>query len=371
MKHANKNTPQQYFDHEDEIDLVATAKTLWEGRKEIIKITLIFSGFGLFLALTSPTEFTSTIVVKPTLSNSKSGISGGLGGLAAIAGINIDGAGSAAEIHPNLYPKIIDSFGFQKELMKSPISVKNLNTEVSYEEYYTQIYRLSPLEFLKKHTIGLPNLLFNHFKSKKEFTPSNNNGFQIISKTDKEIIERLKTQVRVIIDEKQGVVQLSASMPEPLQAAQMVVSAQNLLQSKVINHKLKKAGENLDFIVNRFNEKKREFKEAQDNLAKYRDANKNVNSATAQTEAQRLESEYQLAFSIFSELAKQVETQKIKVKENTPVFAVLQNAVVPLDKSNTSKKAMLIISAMLGVFVGAALTFVKTSIESIKTRWAE
>ena len=371
MEHTNKNMPQQYSDHEDEIDLIALAKTLWGGRKEVVKITLIFMVVGLFVALTSPAEYTSTVVVKPTLSDSKSKLGGSLGGLAAMAGINLGGTSSAAEIHPTLYPKIIESYGFQKELMESYVYVEELNSEVSFEEYYTQIHRLSLLELLKKYTLGLPRVIIKILNSKKDITTSNSNTFQIISETDKEMMKLLKEQLRVNVDEKQGFVSISANMPEGLQAAQMVLSAQNILQRKVINHKLKKAEEDLAFIEERYNEKKKAFEQAQGNLAKYRDANKNVNTAIAQTEAERLESEYQLAFSVYSELAKQVETQKIQVKENTPVFAVLQDAVVPLEKSNTSKSVTLIIWSFLGAFFGVAFTFAKTFIADIKEKWEE
>ena len=371
MTHSNKNILQQYSDHEDEIDLIALVKILWVGRKEFIKITLIFMGIGLFVALTSPSEYTSTVVVKPTLSDSKSKLSSSLGGLAAMAGINIAGTSSTAEIHPTLYPKIVESYSFQKELMESSVYVEKLNSEVSFEEYYTELHTLSILQLLKKYTLGLPELIVSSIKRKKEALDSGENIFHTISETDKEMMELIEKQLRVNVDEKQGFVSISATMPEGLQAAQLVLSAQNILQEKVINHKLKKAQEDLGFIEERYNEKKKAFEQAQKNLARYRDANKNVNTAIAQTEAERLESEYQLAFSVYSELAKQVETQKIQVKENTPVFAVLQDAVVPLEKSNTSKSVTLIIWSFLGVFFGVAITFAKKFIADIKEKWEE
>ena len=369
-----KNIPQQ-TEHQhiedDEIDLIALAKTLWKGRKNIIKITLIFMGIGLLIALTTPAQYTSTVVVKPTLSDSKSKLGGSLGGLAAMAGINLGGSSSAAEIHPTLYPKIVESYSFQKELMQSSVYVEKLNAEVSFEEYYTEIHNPSVLGFIKKYTIGLPGLILKNLKRKKEIPVSAENVFHTISETDKKMIQLLKDQLEVNIDEKQGFVSLSATMPENLQATQLVANAQNILQRKVIAHKLKKAEEDLSFIEERFNEKKMDFEQAQGNLARYRDANKNVNSAIAQTEAERLESEYQLAFSVYSELAKQVETQKIQVKENTPVFAVLKEAVVPLEKSSTSKSVTLVIWSFLGVFIGVALTFAKTFIANIKEKWDE
>lgn len=369
MEHKNKNMPQQYLDHEDQIDLIALAKTLWDGRKDIVKITLIFMGIGLFIALTSPAEYTSTVVVKPTLSDSKSKLGGNLGGLAAIAGINLGGGSSAAEIHPSLYPKIVESYSFQKELMESYVYVEELNLQVSFEQYYTELHTLSILQLVKKYTLGLPKLILSIIKRKEEGPGSAENIFHTISETDKKMMKLLQEQLRVNVDEKLGFVSISASMPEGLQAAQMVLSAQNILQKKVIDHKLKKAEEDLVFIEERYNEKKKAFEQAQENLARYRDANRNVNTATAQTEAERLESEYQLAFSVYSELAKQVENQKIQVKENTPVFAVLQDAVVPLEKSSTSKIITLAICSFLGLFVGVVITFSKTFITDIKEKW--
>ena len=82
-----------------------------------------------------------------------------------------------------------------------------------------------------------------------------------------------------------------------------------------------------------------------------------------------MESEYQLAFSVYSELAKQVETQKIQVKENTPVFAVLQDAVVPLEKSSTSKIMTLAIWSFLGLFVGVASPLQKHLLQTSKKKW--
>jgi len=236
--------------------------------------------------------------------------------------------------------------------MESNIYVADLNTEMSFEKYYTEFHSLSILEFIEKYTIGLPGLIISSLKSKEDVFVSAAQEFQAISEKDKDMMLLIEEQLKVSVDEEQGFVSISATMPNKLQAAQLALSAERILQRKVINHKLKKAKEDLDFIEDRYREKKNAFEQAQENLAKYRDANKNVNTASAQTEAERLESEYQLAFSVYSELAKQVETQKIQVKENTPVFAILQDAVVPLEESNTSNIIILIFWSFLGLFSG-------------------
>ena len=54
----------------------------------------------------------------------------------------------------------------------------------------------------------------------------------------------LNNQLDVTINEEQGFVSLTtATMPEKIQSAQLVSNAQNILQRKVIEHKLRKAQE--------------------------------------------------------------------------------------------------------------------------------
>ena len=315
MKIKDKEIRNDNFEYDNEIDLISIAKNIWTDRKSIKNILLKFIGLGLVIALISPTEYTSSVVVKPILSDSKANLGGGsLGGLAAMAGIKIGESGNNAEIHPTLYPKIIESYEFQKELMQSSISVEKLNHDISFEKYYTETLQGGLYKTLKKYTLGLPSLIIKKIKSSSSHH-FNSNDFNTISETDKELIRLLNDQIKVTVDEKIGFVSLSATMPEKLQAAQMVSAAQNILQRRVIEHKLEKVQEDLKFIEERHREKKNEFEKAQDNLAKYRDSNRNVNTAIAQTDIERLNAEFQLAFSVYSELAKQVETQKIQVKE--------------------------------------------------------
>jgi len=373
-KTEKKDTLYEHKYDDDSIDFIAHAKTIWEGRTSIIKSTLIFICIGIFVAITTPAEYTSSIVFKPILSSSKSKLNGGISGLAAMAGINLgDISGSSAEIHPTLYPKIFEDYNFQKELMESPLFDESLKSEISFAKYYTEIHKASSLELIKKYTLGLPTILLSalkkSFSKKKEITRLNDNEFEIISETDQKLIKILKRQLSINVNEKEGFVRISAKMRNKFYAAQMAKNVQNILQRKVIAHKIKKAEEDLAFIEERYIEKKMEFELAQKNLATYRDANKNVNTAIAKTQSERLESEYQLAFSVYSELAKQVESQKIQVKENTPVFAILQNAVIPLKKSNISKPLILVIYSFLGIFLGIFIAFARPFITDIKKEW--
>jgi uncharacterized protein involved in exopolysaccharide biosynthesis len=60
------STNQHHYVEEDEIDLIALAKTFWNGRKTFIKTFFIFLSIGLFMAVFSPKQYSAstTIVVE-------------------------------------------------------------------------------------------------------------------------------------------------------------------------------------------------------------------------------------------------------------------------------------------------------------------
>lgn len=363
-----KTTPKNIISkdlNDDEIDIIGLLRSLWKERLNVIRITVICMLIGLFTALTSASKYKSTIVIKPSIGGSKSGISGNLGGLAAMAGINLGQSTSSGDMDPSLYPNIIESYQFQSELMESSVYVKELNSEVSLKESLTDNNPNGFRHFLNRH-------FSEQIKSELgEILITGENNIHKISNEEYMLMKLLKSKLAITVDEKKGIVSLSATMNDNLQAAQLVTNAQELLQKKVIAHRLKKIEDDLSYIEARFFEKKKTFEQAQFNLAIYRDANKNINSSIAQTEIERLESEYQLAFSLYTELAKQYETQKLHLKKNTPVFLVLKKAVVPLEKINLSRVSIFLISILIGLISGIGYVLIKDFALNLKKTFLE
>lgn len=86
--------PTYYPD--DEIDLRELFATLWRGKWIVILTTLVFAAAGVGFALYKPNVYQSSVLVAPT--QEEGGGLGGLasqfGGLASLAGINLNGGGS-------------------------------------------------------------------------------------------------------------------------------------------------------------------------------------------------------------------------------------------------------------------------------------
>ena len=84
---------------EDEIDLIALAKTIWDNRKFIIRTVVVFALLGVAIALLTPKEYTASSTMVPQLSDGSSKL-GGLSSLAAMAGFNLNMDNSTQDLSP-------------------------------------------------------------------------------------------------------------------------------------------------------------------------------------------------------------------------------------------------------------------------------
>ena len=199
----NQNIPPQHSPEEDEIDLIALAKTLWNGRRTVIKFTLVFIAIGLFVAIFTPKEYTASTMLLPQ-TNKSSKLGGSLGGLAAMAGIDLGSSGGDGGISPLLYPEILNSIPFQLELLQTPLNFKGQNAPVTYAKYYTDIASPGLLGYIKKFTIGLPGTILSAIKGK----PTDNgelttdNGILSITPEEQELIEGLTSQINIEANKK-------------------------------------------------------------------------------------------------------------------------------------------------------------------------
>jgi len=230
-------------------------------------------------------------------------------------------------------------------------------------DYYTgeEYRKFSLLGTIKKYTIGLPGLILGAL-SKEEATPglpdSASSGIQSLSKEEDDCMKILANLVTLTVNDKEGYITLSASMPEPVAAAQLAYKVQVLLQKYVTEFKIEKARANLEFIEERYADAKSEFERKQEELAEFRDANRNFASAVAKTTEERLSNEYAVVLGVYSELAKQREQANIQVKEDTPIFAVVEPVTVPTERSKPKRALICVAFTFLGGFCGVGLVLV-------------
>jgi uncharacterized protein involved in exopolysaccharide biosynthesis len=364
--------PQPHIE-DDEIDLIALVKTFWKGRPILIKSILIFGIIGFIVAISSPKEYIAQTVMVPQVGEGQSKL-GGLGGLAAMAGINISTGSTGSELSPTIYPQIVASIPFQLELMNTPLKFQELATPVTLFEYYTKESKPSSISSFMKYTIGLPGVVLGAIKGKAPVEDLLGTGAKQplqLSEDQRDVRKKLTQLVSLEVNAKEGYLTLSTKMFEAGPAAQLAQRAQELLQQYIIEFKVKKTKANLDFVQQRYDETEKKFEAAQQRLAQFRDRNKNMSSAIASTEGERLTSQFNLVYGVYSELAKQLEQAKIQVKQDTPVFTVIEPVSVPTERSKPNRPMILFIWIFLGGVVGTGVIFGRQYLATIKERWRE
>lgn len=359
-----------------EIDLVQVVKTIWTGRRTILYTILVFGIFGFLLALITRKEYTATTVM---VNQSESSLTdnSSFEGIAAMVGFDLRSMESGNELMPEDYPDFIESLSFQYSLMHTPLSWKCFDQPLSYFNYYDQHYKQGFFKIIWKYTIGLPRVIVDWIGGgeKKNQTPvpvSGDNG-KLKYLTDNELWVRylLIDNLELTLNPGNNFITLKATAPDPVAAAELARTAQELLQDKITELKINKARTNLEFTQKLYKEKKDGFMAAQDRLAKFRDQNAYLGSEQARKEEEILQSEYQIAFSVFSELATELETARIRVKEDTPIFSVIEEVTVPNKESFPKKGMFILIWAFLGLVVSLVWVLSRRLMVKAKARWTE
>lgn len=181
-----------------------------------------------------------------------------------------------------------------------------------------------------------------------------------LSREQSLVLNALQHRIAISVDKKTGVITATATMQDPLVAAQAADSMVGKLEAYMSEYRTEKAKRDLAFTQNLFDEARQQYYEAQQRYARAVDANRNIARQSAQVELDPwLQNEQQLAFGVYSQLAQQLENAKIKVQEQMPCVTIIEPASVPVNRSNMGKPVILFIFVFLGLMAGTGYVVIK------------
>lgn len=340
---------------EDEIDLIELAKTIWDNRSIIYKFVAVGTVLGLFIALFSTKEYVSTSTLMPEYSTEGQGGSASdllqkYGGLIGLAGSSYNSSSNAIRV--DLYPQIVQSLSFQDKLARQPFYFSEYDTTASIYDYYMNIQSPGLLGYVMQYTIGLPGIIIEAFTTKDEPVSTgigSNDEIIQLSKEEMLIIDDLRERVSANLDDKSGIVSVSAKMTDPKLAAHVAKYTIKELTNYLTEYRIEKVERDLDFVKEQLDKAETRFNKAQLALADFRDSNKGSLTNKALTEQQRLQSEFDIAFNVYDGLSQQFEQAKLKVQEETPVFKVLQPVQVPVDDETSGAMVLIVFVFLSGI----------------------
>ena len=338
----NKNSNKMYDD--DSIDLIELLSRIWKNKIFIAKTTFFFTLIGIIYSLSLNDVYTASSVFYPHYQSNELSQNQGLRGLAGLAGINLSTQEISETIPPTLYPNIINSTEFKINILDSKI---NLNGNKStYRDYLLTKNDAFSLKKIFMYPLSLLSKLINNNKVELE-----DEGINIIKLTEQEyeLHEDLLDIIFLELNDKEGFIKLSVKDYDPLIASQIAKVANELLQKKIIDFKLKNINDTYEFVNLQLEIAKNNFYQLQDSLAIFNDRNINIKSDLFLNQFSRIESEFLIAKNIYNELALNKEKTAIDVKKNTPIFTIIEPVVVPNKKSDPNRSIIVIIFTLSGV----------------------
>ena len=335
-------------DEEKEIDLLELATTLWKQRKKLAIWSICGALVGLVIAFSIPKEYATSVKLAPEVTDTKAS-GGSLGALASMAGLSMNASGGADAVYPQLYPDVVSSVPFITSLFDVEVQTKEDGRKMTVKE------------FLEEETtgpwwgtiFGLPGQIIGFFKSDEEVPEDHKlDNFQLTMDENK-LVEALNERVSASVDQKTSVVTIDVKMQDPLVSAILADTVVARLQEYVTDYRTNKARNDLEYAIKLNEEAKDNYYKAQQRYADYLDRNQGLAFHSAQTMRDRLENESALTFNLYNQTAQQVQRAQAKVQENTPVYAVVVPATVPI-KAASPKKVMILAGFAFLAFVACA-----------------
>lgn len=345
----NQNTAQSVFKEEVKIDLVETVFIIWKHRKWIAKCCGSSLLIGLIIAFSIPKEYVSTAIMVPEASENKGG---GLSSIATMAGFNVNSSLGADAICPDIYPNIVKSTPFITGVFNVPVKIGKEAIDTTLYSYLYDYQRVPWWSTI----VALPQnaLLWciSAFCDKQDLIDERN--LMSLTKDENCVAQDLSERITIQIDKNTGLISLSVRMQNPKIAAAITNIVIDNLQEYITKYRTNKARQDFAFQEKLYLRKKKEYEMAQSNYSKFADANKNIILMSYKAEQIRLEHEMNLAYQVYSSVVQQLQFAEAKVQEITPVYSIIEPAIVPIYASKPNKP-LILAGALFLTFVGCSL----------------
>lgn len=324
----------------EEIDLVEVIAKLWHRRKTILLFILVFLIIGTAVAFLLPRKYTAKCTLGLEAEDRTTRIS--VEGMSAFQSMNVGDAPNTQIVSPAMYPAILFSVPFQKELIYSPLCINEQGDTVTFYNY----------------------LILQ--SDRRAASLGSNFGVEQLTEEESRCLAYLKKAISITINNKDRNLKISVDMPDARLAAQLTQKAQLMLQGYIARFRIAKAQAALDFIEERYTEVHQELQQKQKALVEFREQHKRLNSIQLETEEKILTNDYDLFFGLYSDIVKRREKARIQVKEDMPILTVIEPVVEPTIPSKPQRALILLAAFFSGLFSGCGWVLVSPLFRQIR-----
>lgn len=378
---------------EDEIDLIDLLKTIYKNRKLIIGIATLVTILGIAFAMLQKKTYTSEITFVEQKSSSSSSM---LSSLASSIPFGLGSSLGSSESSSLL--TILDSRAFRIKIAEK-LKLRDYIVETSKmrSEAQENFDIINVSEWLKKVAVVTQDTKTGVYKisvelEDKEMAAKIANEYFIIlddylknTKLDKSKLNReyLEKQVESIEKDLEYKQDLLKGFEKKYNTASIEADSKIALESAaMIKGEIIKTESQLNVARGVYGEESVEVVKLRDTLSEYNKQLNNLQKGTGSVkfvpvkdigiikyDLEKLKTEILATTEVYKMLRVQLEQAKIDEINEKSLVELIDGAIVAKEPSSTSKVIIVIISGVLGLFMGIFIAFVKEFAKGIN--WQE
>jgi capsular polysaccharide biosynthesis protein len=354
---------------ETKFDFVRAVHKLVKERRLVIIITLVMAVIGIFMAISSPKTFNSTVVLAPELTNTNR-MSESLGSLTAMIGIDLNSMNNhnVDAIFPEIYPKVVTSPDFVVQLWNCPVTLEDGTTKSYYEHICEDRFSpfwAKPFEWIA--SIGKDEeedamIAIGDSLPDPRFFDSRQEG----------IVNLMARNIMCDVAKDNGLITITVTDDDPIVACAIADTVQSKLQEYITTYRTKKARVDYEYSKKLVDEARKEYLDAQLAAARFADANISVFKQKVIIERDVLQNEFQLKYNTYNALSQQLQNAKALIQANTPVYTIIRHSSVANRASSTPRSLLVIMYALVGLLLAIVwIVFGRDYLKQIRNQYNE
>lgn len=302
----------------------------------ILIVGLLGGALGLLYSIYKKPTYVATLTF--VLEEENKGGLANLGGLAAMAGINVGGGGGGIFQGDN----ILELYKSRSMLTKTLLNTSNTNDSLLIDRYITanelregwaEDPKLSKIDF----TIPQENFSLQHDSLIGVFIDNIKENYLQVSKPDKML----------------SLIQVQLTAPNERFSKDFTEVLVQEVNDFYVETKTKKALENLEIVQHQADSVRYELNAAIGGVASMADANPNANPArqVLRVPSAKRQVDVQANEAILTELVKNLEMAKISLRRETPLIQIIDQPILPLKEERLGKAKGIILGGVISGFL--------------------
>jgi uncharacterized protein involved in exopolysaccharide biosynthesis len=280
-----------------------------------------------------------------------------------LSGFGINLGSSASGLTPAAYPDVLQSREVRLAVVRDTFRFPDSEQPITYIDYVNQ--PAGPLGTVLDYTLFLPWTLKSALGNAVSGSPApagtTDAGKPMIpSEEEDEALKSISDKISASVDEETGLMTISVTEGGPQVASSLAESFLDHFTIRVRDIRTEKVRERLEFVRGRFEEAEQELESAEERLAQFLERNQNPTTASLQFRRDRLQRQVSFKEQLYSELQSQLTQTRLDLQRQQPVVTVVEEPVPPMNRSAPKRTIIVLLSLILGGFIGIGIGFIST-----------